>query len=120
MSKSYVLKQGKLFQARPVLRAVNNVSLSIEHGETFGIIVGQVVASPRCTTLVNLHSPDTGAIRLDGKPVASMSPAERNRAIQYVFQDPVGSLNPEEQYVGLSKPHFGRSVALVPLRLQIG
>lgn len=95
LSKSYVLKQGKLFQAQPVLKAVNNVSLSIEHGETFGIIGESGCGkSTLARTLVNLHSPDTGAIRLDGKPVASMSPAERNRAIQYVFQDPVGSLNP--------------------------
>ena len=48
-------------------------------------------------SIVGLHSDRSGEIRFKGAPVATASRArsrETRRAIQYVFQNPYGSLNP--------------------------
>ena len=47
--------------------------------------------------LVGLHAPDSGGILLGGRDAKTVSATqERNRIIQYVFQDPAGSLNPRK------------------------
>ena len=46
--------------------------------------------------MVGLHAPDRGTVQLEGKLLRDMPAPDRNRIIQYVFQDPVGSLNPRK------------------------
>ncbi len=83
---------------RPILQAVNDVSLSVARGEALGIVgesgCGKSTLA-RC--LVRLHDPDSGTIRYDGADVLALAGAARrafNRRVQMVFQDPYGSLNP--------------------------
>jgi peptide/nickel transport system ATP-binding protein len=48
-------------------------------------------------SVAGLHSDRTGEITLSGKPLANSArdrPREQRRTIQYVFQNPYGSLNP--------------------------
>ena len=48
-------------------------------------------------SVAGLHSDRTGEIKLSGKPLANSArdrPREQRRTIQYVFQNPYGSLNP--------------------------
>ncbi|PYJ60044.1 MAG: hypothetical protein DME24_10900 [Verrucomicrobia bacterium] len=86
------------------VRAVDDVSLSIEAGETVCLVgesgsgksvtalsIARLVPSPPARYL-------SGEIRLDGRDVLKMSKAElrhiRGGVVSYVFQEPGASLNP--------------------------
>lgn len=83
---------------RTEVRAVDDVSLVIEPGETLGL-VGES-GSGKTTLgrmLVRLIEPDSGSIFLEGKDVlAARGSALRHlrRDMQIIFQDPFGSLDP--------------------------
>lgn len=85
-------------KARPAFRAVDDVSFSIAPGETLGL-VGES-GSGKTTVgraLVSLIRPTKGRITVAGKDVSSLSRQDAlalPRAVQMVFQDPYGSLNP--------------------------
>jgi len=80
------------------VRAVNNVSLSIEPGETVGL-VGES-GSGKSTLgrmLLRLTEPDSGSVHFDGRDVLTSSGSELRRLrrdMQIIFQDPYGSLDP--------------------------
>jgi oligopeptide/dipeptide ABC transporter ATP-binding protein len=83
---------------QPVVRAVEQVTLDVQRGETLGIVgesgCGKSTLA-RC--IVRLYEPDSGAIRFEDTDVLSLQGAARrryNRQVQMVFQDPYGSLNP--------------------------
>jgi len=85
-------------RAQSEVRAVDDVSLSIEPGETLGL-VGES-GSGKSTLgrmLVRLVEPDSGSISLEGRDVlAAHGTALRHlrRNMQIIFQDPFGSLDP--------------------------
>ena len=87
-----------LFRAGTRVAAVDDVSFSIDEGETFGL-VGES-GSGKTTTgrcLLRLVEPSSGAVRFRGEDVLSFSKArlrEARRDMQIVFQDPYASLNP--------------------------
>lgn len=81
----------------PVLRGVN---LKVEPGECVGLI-GRSGAgkSSLGRLLLGLESPDQGTISILGKPVTKKRgrpqlSREQRRAVQVVFQDAIGSVNP--------------------------
>lgn len=89
---------GGLLRAKTVVRAVDDVSFSIDEGETFGL-VGES-GSGKSTTgrcMLRLVEPSSGEVRFRGEDVLTFS-ASRLRAarreMQMVFQDPYSSLNP--------------------------
>ena len=75
------------------LTAVNDVSLSIRHGEVLGM-VGESGSgkSTLAEVIVQLNRPDHGVIRFDGATLSSNQHA--NGDIQMIFQDPYSSLDP--------------------------
>ncbi|MCA1584729.1 MAG: ATP-binding cassette domain-containing protein [Acidobacteria bacterium] len=89
---------GGLFRAKTVVRAVDDVSFSIEEGETFGL-VGES-GSGKSTTgrcMLRLIEPSSGQVRFRGEDVLGFSSARMRaarREMQMVFQDPYSSLNP--------------------------
>src|SRR4051794_18806519 len=78
--------------------AVDDVSFSIDEGETFGL-VGES-GSGKTTTgrcLLRLIEPTSGSVNFRGANVLMMSASElraARRQMQIVFQDPYSSLNP--------------------------
>ena len=97
LTKSFVQERLSLLTPRKRLHAVKNVSVDISRGESFGIIGESGCGkSTLARMLVGLHRPDSGSIELGGRDAAAMSTQERNRIVQYVFQDPAGSLNPRK------------------------
>jgi len=100
VSKTY-RSGGFLGRGARVTPAVKDVSLALPKGATLGI-VGESGSgkSTLARCLVRLIDPDAGAIRLDGKDLASLTHAQmraETRHIQMVFQDPFGSLNPRRK-----------------------
>jgi len=87
-----------LFRRGTTVRAVDDVSFSIQPGETFGL-VGES-GSGKTTTgrcLLRLIEPTSGEVMLQGRDFLSLAPRElraARRHVQIVFQDPYSSLNP--------------------------
>ena len=95
--KHFTRKQG-LFAKPSVVRAVDDVSFSIEEGEMFGL-VGES-GSGKSTTgrcILRLIEPTSGEVLFRGENVLSFSSTrlrQARRDMQIVFQDPYSSLNP--------------------------
>jgi ABC-type oligopeptide transport system ATPase subunit len=86
------------FRASTAIRAVDDVSFTIDPGETFGL-VGESGSGKTTTArcLLRLIEPTSGHVRVRDLDLLALPPAELRRArrhFQIVFQDPYSSLNP--------------------------
>lgn len=100
------------------IRAVNNVSFTLEKGETLGLVgesgsgkstlgLSVVRLVPTPGVIVNGH------VRIDGTDILSLSEEEmrsiRGKKVAFVFQDPMTSLNPVKKvgahFVELIRTH---------------
>lgn len=83
---------------KSTVRAVDGVSLSVAPGEAIGI-VGESGSgkSTLARVLAGIQVPTSGEAFFQGEPIFEGRKAyqgDRRRAVQMVFQDPYGSLNP--------------------------
>ncbi|MDR6551366.1 oligopeptide/dipeptide ABC transporter ATP-binding protein [Paenibacillus qinlingensis] len=92
MKKHFNLGNGK------ILKAVDNFSIEIKRGETFGLVgesgCGKSTAG---RTIIKLYDATDGEVIFDGEDVHKLTGKklkEFNRNMQMVFQDPYASLNP--------------------------
>ena len=104
LTKRYVLGRKGLFGTRKPVEnwAVDDVSFSIDAGATLGL-VGESGCGKTTTarSILRLVAPTSGTVRLGGREIThTLAGKERapmlavRRQVQYVFQDPLLSLNP--------------------------
>ncbi len=98
VSKIYQSGGGLLGSSSERVIALNQVDLSIQKGEIFGIVGESGSGKTTLGRLIlRLEEPEEGVIRIDGTPIDTMKGRTlkqfRQRA-QMIFQDPYQSLNP--------------------------
>ncbi|MBR6221741.1 MAG: dipeptide ABC transporter ATP-binding protein [Clostridia bacterium] len=92
--KNFQIGGGLLKKAR-IVHAVDDVSLTIEKGETFGL-VGESGCGKSTfgRTVLRLYEPTSGQILLDGEDITHANMRPYRKRMQIVFQDPYASLDP--------------------------
>ena len=118
---------------RGPLRAVDGISLAVEAGRTLAVVgesgCGKSVTALAAMGLLPPNARLSGSIRLRGREMATLGPAEwrrrRGREVAMIFQEPMTSLNPAftagEQVAEVLRLHehlgeraaFDRAVALL-------
>lgn len=97
LSKTFPVGRTLLGAAKASVKAVHPISLTVEQGETLGIVGESGCGkSTLARMLVGLLPPTTGQIEIDGAALDTGDPARFGKRIQYVFQDPISSLNPRK------------------------
>jgi peptide/nickel transport system ATP-binding protein len=94
----FPIKRGVLRRTAGYVKAVDGVSFRLAAGRTLAL-VGESGCGKTTTgkAILKLIEPTGGEVRFDGLSIGGLSRAElrpRRAAMQIVFQDPYGSLNP--------------------------
>jgi len=98
LKKYYPIKSGVFSRVTGHVKAVDDIDLEIQQGETFSLVgesgCGKSTAG---TTLLRLQEPTAGESFYNGTDIFSLDKKNmRNlrKDIQMIFQDPYSSLNP--------------------------
>ena len=98
LNKAFIIKKSILNRNRKYLQAVNNVSLSINKGETFGLVGESGSGKSTLARLIaGLVSIDKGSVKLFDEEINYKHQNQKGSIIrshlQMIFQDPYSSLN---------------------------
>ncbi|MFW5995955.1 MAG: ABC transporter ATP-binding protein [Halanaerobiaceae bacterium] len=98
LKKYYPVKAGVFRRTVDYIKAVDDISFTINEGETLGLVgesgCGKSTAG---TTLLRLEEATEGEVYFDGRDVLNLDRRELRRIrreMQIIFQDPYASLNP--------------------------
>jgi len=98
LKKYFPVRKGVFARVSGWVKAVDEISFEINHGETLGLVGESGCGKSTTSKLILLiESLTSGSIYFEGKDIAGFSDDERllyRRSIQPVFQDPTGSLSP--------------------------
>ena len=98
VEKHFPIRRGILQRTAGHVRAVDGVDLDVRPGETLGLVGESGCGkSTLGRTLVRLVEPSGGSISFEDRDVLALRGAgmkELRRHMQFIFQDPVGSLDP--------------------------
>jgi peptide/nickel transport system ATP-binding protein len=96
--KHYPVRAGILQKEKEWIHAINDVSFSINQSETLGLVGESGCGKTTLGHLIIQQIPATqGSVYFNDQDIFSASKAELKnlrRKMQYIFQDPVSSLNP--------------------------
>jgi oligopeptide/dipeptide ABC transporter ATP-binding protein len=130
LSKSYVGAPSliaRLTGTKPtVVRAVSDVSLTVNRGEILGLIGESGCGkSTLGRAILRLHEPTAGKIVFDGEDITALDATAlkaMRRRMQIIFQDPYASLNPRRtvaEIVGLPLQLHGLATSRADLRAKV-
>ena len=95
---THLIKQFEPTAGGTALRAVDDVSFSIEPGETLGLVGESGCGkSTLGRLLLRLIEPTSGSVRYDGQELTTLGARalrDTRRKMQIIFQDPFASLDP--------------------------
>ena len=98
LSVSFDVRGGLFLRTIGTIKAVDNISFSINKGEILGVVGESGCGKSTVARLIlRLIEPDTGTINFDGTDVSSMPKKElrqQRRHMQMVFQDPYSAMDP--------------------------
>ena len=98
LTRDYALRTSQGLSSGKVLRAVNDVSFTIEQGSVLGIVGESGCGKSTLARIVMaLDRPTSGEILFEGDSLFQLPAGalrQRRRDFQMVFQDPYGSLDP--------------------------
>ncbi len=98
LKKFFPIKGGIFGKTVARVHAVDDVSFTMKHGETLGLVGESGCGkSTLGRTVLRLYEPTAGGIQFDGQDLLGLSPSElraKRRDLQIIFQDPFSSLNP--------------------------
>ena len=97
LSKTFEIGKRLLGPPRALVRAGRPVTMEVAEGETLGLVGESGCGkSTLARMLVGLEPPSDGEIEIAGQALDRADAASFGRRIQYVFQDPISSLNPRK------------------------
>lgn len=101
LSRFYTVKQGRIIKKKVELKALNEVSFSLEKGKTLAIVGESGCGKSTLARVVTMIEPVTsGDLYIGGIHLNTCTREERKHLrsrVQIVFQDPYGSLNPRKK-----------------------